>query len=181
MKLSTQDICQIALFVGVMAVFAQVSIPQPLGVPFSLQAWAVALAGLVLGPKKGAIAAFIYILLGTVGVPVFTMFSNGAGVVARNTVGFVVSFPFMAFVAGFGRSEKIWAAYLWLFIAIIINFTFGLLYFSWALNISMLAAAAATVTPFILPTAVKLAILPWIALSIRRALKRAGVVYSRST
>ncbi len=74
-----RDICYIALFTALIAVLAQISIPLPGGVPLTLQTFAVPLAGLVLGSKRGTIATAVYVLLGAVGVPVFAGFSVGRG------------------------------------------------------------------------------------------------------
>ena len=49
--------------------------------PFTLQVLAVILSGLLLGPRYGALAQAIYLLIGAVGVPVFAQFKGGLGVV----------------------------------------------------------------------------------------------------
>ena len=71
--LYVQDICHIALFTALIAVLAQISIPLPGGVPLTLQTFAVPLAGLVLGCRRGTLATAVYVLLGAVGVPVTTL------------------------------------------------------------------------------------------------------------
>ena len=77
-KISIQDICSIAIMTALIAVMAQISIPMPLGVPMTMQTFAITLAGIVLGSKRGALSAIVYLLLGAVGVPVFAGFSGGA-------------------------------------------------------------------------------------------------------
>lgn len=52
-KISTQDICSIAIMTAITAVMAQISIPMPMGVPMTMQTFAVTLAGVVLGAKRG--------------------------------------------------------------------------------------------------------------------------------
>lgn len=76
-KLSIQDLCSIALCTAVIAVMAQISIPMPLGVPMTMQTFAITLAAVILGAKKGSIAALVYILLGAVGLPVLAGFTGG--------------------------------------------------------------------------------------------------------
>ena len=93
--LYVKDICYIALFTALIAILAQISIPLPGGVPLTLQTFAVPLAGLVLGSKRGTIATVVYVLLGAVGVPVFSNFTVGLGIVLVLTGGFIVSFPLM--------------------------------------------------------------------------------------
>ena len=58
-----QDICGIGVMTAVTAVMAQISIPMPMGVPMTMQTFAVTLAAIVLGPGRGAASLFIYLLL----------------------------------------------------------------------------------------------------------------------
>ena len=55
-KFSVRDICYAGLFAAVIAVMAQISIPMPLGVPMTMQTFAITLAAVVLGSKLSAIA-----------------------------------------------------------------------------------------------------------------------------
>lgn len=73
----TLDLCMIGVVTAVIVIMAQISIPMPLGVPMTMQTFAITLAGIILGSKKGAVASLIYVLLGAVGVPVFANFSGG--------------------------------------------------------------------------------------------------------
>ena len=68
-----------ALCTAVMVIMAQISIPMPMGVPMTMQTFAVTLAAVVLGAKKGALSAFVYILLGAVGLPVLAGFTGAHG------------------------------------------------------------------------------------------------------
>ncbi len=70
-RVSTRSIVITGMFAAVIAVLAQVALPMPSGVPVTLQTFAIALTGVVLGAKLGMAAAGVYILLGAVGVPVF--------------------------------------------------------------------------------------------------------------
>ena len=62
-KFSVRDICYAGLFAAVIAVMAQISIPMPLGVPMTMQTFAITLAAVVLGSKLSAIATLVYLLL----------------------------------------------------------------------------------------------------------------------
>jgi biotin transport system substrate-specific component len=84
---------------AVTAVAAQIAIPlQP--VPFTLQVLAVILCGLLLGVRVGALAQAIYVLVGAIGVPVFSNFTGGLGQVLGPTGGYLISYPVAAAVAG---------------------------------------------------------------------------------
>ena len=96
----TLDLCMIGVVTAVIVIMAQISIPMPLGVPMTMQTFAITLAGIILGSKKGAVASLIYVLLGAVGVPVFANFSGGYQLLVGPTGGFIISFPIMAFIIG---------------------------------------------------------------------------------
>jgi biotin transport system substrate-specific component len=78
-------------------------------VPITLQTLGVLLAGLVLGPWRGATACLLYLLLGFVGLPVFSGGASGLGVLAGASAGYLVSFPVGALVAGaLARASTRW-------------------------------------------------------------------------
>ncbi|MBQ1342599.1 MAG: biotin transporter BioY, partial [Firmicutes bacterium] len=66
----SRDMVYVAVMAAVLAVLAQFSIPMPTGTLLTLQTFAVALCGSVLGIKKGLAAVGVYLLLGAVGLPV---------------------------------------------------------------------------------------------------------------
>ena len=150
-----RDICHIALFTALIAVLAQISIPLPGGVPLTLQTFAVPLAGLVLGSKRGTIASLIYVLLGAVGVPVFAGLTGGLGKVLGMTGGFIVSFPIMAFLAGLAVKKSIKSPMLWVWLVLgaIANYAVGTVWFMVVAGSTLSAALTACVIPFI-PTAI---------------------------
>ncbi|MGN1061655.1 MAG: biotin transporter BioY [Candidatus Scatosoma sp.] len=101
-------LARIALFTALTAVCAQISIPLPGGVPITLQTLAVMLAAIVLR-FDGVIAVAAYIVLGLVGVPVFSKFGATASLVSP-TGGYIVGFlpmaALMAAVCEFADRKK---------------------------------------------------------------------------
>src|SRR5215207_7696744 len=98
-SLSVAMMTRVALMAAVTAVAAQITVPiEP--VPFTFQVLAVILSGLLLGPRYGALAQAVYVLVGAVGVPVFSGFAGGLGVILGPTGGYLVSYPIAAAVAG---------------------------------------------------------------------------------
>ena len=81
----TKEIVCAGMFTAVLVILSQLAIPMPTGVPITLQTFAVALTGVVLAWKLGLASTIIYILLGTVGVPVFSEFSGGLHVLVGYT------------------------------------------------------------------------------------------------
>jgi biotin transport system substrate-specific component len=174
--MTTRELCYIAMFVTVTAVCAQIQIPQPGGVPFTLQAWAISLAGLVLGPKNGAIVALVYVLLGAVGVPVFAGFTGGLGVIMRPTGGFILSFPVVALLAGLGERKGgiVWVV-LGLATGSIFNWTVGLFWFNWVTEFGLAVSFGYAVAPFLIVGVVRTAVLPLFNKNIKVAMTKAGV------
>lgn len=95
------DIALILGAAGLTAVAAQISIPTALGVPFTLQTFAVLLAGASLGSVRGALAMVVYALAGIVGLPVFAEASHGVEVIFGATGGFILGFVAAAALIGF--------------------------------------------------------------------------------
>ena len=160
-KLSIQDIVVIGLCTAIIVIMAQISIPMPLGVPMTMQTFAITLTSIILGSKRGALASFIYVLLGAVGVPVFAGFSGGFQDLIGPTGGFLWSFPIMAFFIGLGaekyrKSKPLFL--LWLVIGTVINYVIGVVVFCLVTQSSVMTGISACVLPFI-PTAIIKAVL----------------------
>ncbi len=97
-----QSVALVAVFTALLVAAAVVpGIPVGgLGVPLTLQTLAVVLTGLVLGPVRGAVAVALYLVLGFVGLPVFSRGQSGLQVLSGPTAGYLVSFIVAAFVVG---------------------------------------------------------------------------------
>ncbi len=70
------------------------------GVPITLQSLGVALAGLVLGPWRGAAAAGLYVCLGLLGLPILAGFTGGLGALVGPSAGYLLAFPVSALIVG---------------------------------------------------------------------------------
>ncbi len=160
-KMSVRDICYAGLFAAVIAVMAQISIPMPLGVPMTMQTFAITLAAVVLGAKLSALSSLIYLILGAVGIPVLANFSGGLDKFVGPTGGFLISFPLMAFIIGWGaehRKDFKGAYVLALIVGTLVNYVVGVALFCVVTNGSVAAGITACVLPFI-PTAIIKAVL----------------------
>lgn len=81
-----------ALMCAVTAILSQIAIPMPSGVPVTLQTLAVALCGFILETKYAVASILVYILLGAVGVPVFSGLGAGPAKLFGLTGGFIWGF-----------------------------------------------------------------------------------------
>lgn len=85
------DLAYIALMAALIALCAWISVP--LGpVPFTMQTFGIFAALGLLGGRRGTLAFLIYLLLGIVGLPVFSGFSAGAGVLFGATGGYLLGY-----------------------------------------------------------------------------------------
>ena len=98
MKIKTRDICLCAVFAALTAVGAFIKIPIPY-VPFTLQTLFTSMAGLLLGSRRGGLSILIYIVIGLLGIPVFTQ-GGGIGYVLMPTFGYLIGFMFGTFLTG---------------------------------------------------------------------------------
>lgn len=88
------------IFAAAAAVFSQIAIPAPTGVPLTLQTLAAALCGYTLGSRYGAVSMSVYILIGAVGAPVFSSMQGGFGVLFGPSGGFIFGFIPLAVLCG---------------------------------------------------------------------------------
>ena len=169
-KFSVRDICYAGLFAAVIAVMAQISIPMPLGVPMTMQTFAITLAAVGLGSQL-AIATLVYLLLGAVGVPVLANFSGGIDKFVGPTGGFLISFPIMAYIIGLGvehRDAFKGAFPVAVVVGTVVNYIVGVILFVIVAHSTVSVAVSACVLPFI-PTAIIKAVLACaIGLNIRK-------------
>jgi biotin transport system substrate-specific component len=89
----------VSLFAAFMVIGAFISIPFT-PVPISLQTLFTLLAGMVLGSKLGAVSQLLYLFLGVIGLPVFSGFRGGPGILLGPTGGFLIGFVIAAYVIG---------------------------------------------------------------------------------
>lgn len=172
-KFSIQDICSIALFTAVIAIMAQISIPMPLGVPMTMQTFAITLAAVVLGSKRSFFASLAYLLLGMIGVPVFYGFTGGAQHLFGATGGFLISFPLMAFVIGLGvdKFKDVKGGFVICIITgTILNYVVGVIMFCLLTGSSVTVGVTACVIPFIPTAIIKAVAAAIIGLQIRKRL-----------
>ena len=91
----------IALFAALIAVLGLFpSFMLFSGVPVSAQSLGVMLAGVILGPKRGALAVLLFLALVALGFPLLAGGRGGLGAFVGPTAGFLFGFPVAAFVAG---------------------------------------------------------------------------------
>lgn len=173
MKVRNMALC--ALFAALLALSAWLSIPAG-EIAFTLQTFGVALTLSLLGGKWGSLSILVYLLLGAVGLPVFSGFQGGIGTLLNVTGGYIFGF-------------LVWSLLYWLITALtpdkplfpllaqvvglLACYAFGSIWFCWlylqrgsAVSIGFVLLKC--VLPYLLPDAIKLGL----AFLLARRLKR---------
>lgn len=153
-----------ALFAALIAICAWISVPV-FDIAFTLQTFAVFLTLGLLGGKRGSAAIFIYLLLGAAGMPVFSGFRGGIGVLAGVTGGYLWGFLAAALLylllERFGKLPAMIAGQLVCYLCGSIWF---LLYAGSGLSLILLRC----VVPYLIPDAAKIVL----AYTLTRRLQR---------
>ena len=169
---SVRDLTRVALMTAILAVCAWITIPLPEPmVPFTLQTSGVYLCLLVLGGRDGTLTIAAYLLLGAVGVPVFSSFRSGLGVLLGSTGGYLTGFLaagllYWALTARGegGQKRKLLACLL----GLLLCYAFGTawfvtVYLQGGKAVSVTSALLLCVVPYLLPDLLKLALAAAIA------------------
>ena len=162
--LRTLDLVYVAIGAALITVGAWITIPTT--VPFTLQTFGVFTVLLLLGGARGTLSILVYILLGAVGVPVFSSFNAGFGVLLGSTGGYIVGFVFMGliYIAAtrfFGEKQPVKIAAL--AVGLLVCYAFGTAWFMYVYigskgPVGVMTVLGWCVFPFILPDAVKIAL-----------------------
>ena len=168
-----------AMMAAVTAVAAQIAIPLPFSViPFTMQVLAVVLSGLLLGPRYGALAMGIYLLVGAVGVPVFAQFQGGIGHILRPTGGYLLSYPIAAAIAGLAAYAAVnavrWQALVVSFLAgtaaLAVIYALGMTWLMIVAQLPFVVALAQGVLPFVAFDLIKVGLAALVAVAAAPAI-----------
>ena len=152
-KIKTKQMVLIALMTAVTCVLGPLSIPLPFSpVPISLTNFAIFLAIFVLGMKSGTISFIIYLLLGAIGVPVFSSFRGGLQVLAGATGGYLIGFIFLALIMGFALDHfdrKLVPTIIGMIIGMAVCYAFGTVWLAKLLSLSFKEGLMMGVIPYL--------------------------------
>lgn len=165
-KAHTISIVYMAMFIALITVCSWISIP--VGIPFTLQTFAMFVTIGLIGTKRGTISIALYVLLGAVGVPVFSGFKGGFSTLLGPTGGYIIGFVIGGFVTGiiidlFGKKKDVILLACAMLAGLLVCYAFGTAWFMvvYAQNgsaIVLTSALALCVVPFIIPDCLKIAL-----------------------
>ena len=172
--MKTRDLVLIALFAALIALCAWITIPS--FVPFTMQTFAVFMAASLLGGKRGTLAVLVYILLGAVGLPVFSGFNSGLGYLAGKTGGYIIGFIALALTM-WGVTKiggRGWVVRgIGMVAGLLVCYAFGT---AWFMSVYIRTSGPVTlmtvlswcVIPYIIPDLVKIALALYLSIRIER-------------
>ena len=173
-RMKTVDMAYIALFAVVLSICSWITIPGI--VPYTMQTFGVFIAVGVLGGKRGTLAVLIYLLLGAMGLPVFSGFAGGIGYLLGATGGYILGFAFAALVMWWmeiliGRRK--WGLLISFAVGLVVCYLFGTLWFLWVYYGRIDSAGAWTaltvcVFPYVIPDLIKMGL----ALAVSRKISK---------
>lgn len=179
-KSSTYNYVLAAFGAAIIAVLAQVSIPLPFSpVPITGQTLAVGLIVTILGTRLGTFSVLIYILLGAVGLPVFSGMSGGFAILVGPTGGYIVGFLVTAIIMGLYLDKfgiTIFHAIIANLIGMVVTLAFGTVWLKVVGDLSWTAAFMGGVAPFIVVGILKAVLAAWVGVIVRRRLESAHLI-----
>jgi len=193
----TNTITQIALMAALQCIISPFAITFPFSpVPISLATLMLYISVYILGKKNAVISCGIYLLIGFVGIPVFSGFTGGIGKVLGPTGGYLIGYVFLVYICGWfvewwnewpGKNsvanERNPRCYIGCFMQGIgmamgtaVCYLLGTVWLSYQAGMDFMVALGVGVFPFILGDIVKIVAAVLIGINVRKRLVRAGVV-----
>ncbi len=179
-RFSVRDLTYISMMMVLLAVCAWITVPMT--VPFTMQTFGVFLCLQLLGGRRGTLAIGLYILVGLVGVPVFSGFGAGPGVLAGPTGGYIVGFLLTGVLYWIGSRRRLGlkGEAILLIVGLLICYLFGTVWFSLVMNgrgnpVGFFQSVGLCVVPYVIPDLLKLLL----ALQLSGRLRKTGL-FSRT-
>lgn len=176
-SLNIKQIASIGVMAAAICLLAPLSIP--IGpVPISLTNLVIYFSLYILGMKKGTLSYLVYLLIGMVGLPVFSGFTSGPGKLFGPTGGYLIGFIPMAILAGIlidRYTDKKLICLLGMIAGTAICYAFGTIWLAYQAQMDFAAAIWAGVIPFIPADLLKMILAMLIGPQVREQLKQANL------
>ncbi|WP_462128677.1 biotin transporter BioY [Streptococcus parasanguinis] len=162
----------IAIGTAMICVLSQFTVPFG-PIPLTLQTLMIGIIGTIYKPSHAFVTVCLYLLLGFLGFPVFAGGAGGASHFLGPTAGFLLFFPFRAWITSLFTSAK--SSVVTIFLANLFSsvllFISGFIGFMLVTNKGIQASYATVVAPFILADLIKLIIITITSKAIFASLK----------
>lgn len=147
----------IAMCIAVITISAWISIPFAIG--FTLQIFAIFLISGCFPLEISLSAVILYLLLGVLGIPVFSGFNTGISALTGASGGFLVGFVFSVLIISTYKKHYGKKKYLYLLtmsVSLLLCYFFGCVWYMYLYKASLWAALGICVTPFLVPDIIKI-------------------------
>lgn len=183
MNMKTKELTLTALMAAVICVLGPLAIPLPFSpVPISLTMVGVYLAVYAVGMWRGTIAMCLYLLLGLVGLPVFSGYTGGPAKLFGPTGGYLIGFIFTALISGF-FIDRWWKnriiSALGMVLGIAVAYVFGSAWLAYLNGLTFAQALAAGVIPYVGFDLIKIVLIVIIGTELKKCLIKANLVTAR--
>ncbi len=187
MNSKTKEITLIGLMTAVTCIAGPLSLPLPFSpVPISLTNLAIYFSVYILGMRRGTISYLVYLLLGFVGLPVFSAFTSGPAKLFGPTGGYLIGFIFMALICGYcidrwnGQTAM---SLVGMLAGTAVMYIFGTVWLAYQMSkgsgqnitAALPAAFAAGVLPFIVGDLAKMALALLVGSQVRIRVRKAAL------
>jgi len=180
-KVTIYQLTFMAMMAAVTCILGPLSVP--IGqIPISLTNLVIYFTVFVLGIWAGTGSYGIYLLLGAVGLPVFSGFAGGLGKLLGPTGGYLIGFIFMALIGGAVielSHRNIFLTMLGWVVGTAVAYAFGTVWFVYLMKCSVTYALTVCVYPFIGFDIVKIVIATLLGKTVRYAITKAGLIQKK--
>lgn len=175
-KLNTVRMTQIALMTAIICVISPWVIVVPFSpVPVSFSLFAVLLAAYLLGAMDGCICCVLYLLLGCLGLPVFSGGVGGPGKLFGPTGGYLIGYLAVAGMTGYVvnrfKSKKI-MHFLGMLLGVCVCYLLGTLWLSVNMDIGMWEGLMVGVVPYLPADLLKIVLVCVLGRELRQRMRR---------
>lgn len=158
--ISTKNMVTCGLMAAILCIIAPLSIPLPGNlVPISLTNFILYLTAYVLDMKYSTVTYMVYLLIGIVGLPVFSNYGSGFAKVAGPTGGYLLGFIFIPLICGYINNKfegKIYMSVIGMIMGLFFSYLLGTLWFSYQQSMSISASLSLCVYPFLIGDTIKI-------------------------
>lgn len=179
-NISTNKLAVAGLMTSITCILGPLCIAIPISpVPISLGLFGILLSTCLLGAKLGTLCCSIYLLLGFIGLPVFSGFTSGPGVLMGPTGGYLAGYLLVAALSDlFAHNKKGSPLFqsAGLLCGLLLCYATGSLWLSHSMQIRYTQALLIGVAPYILFDFLKIILSVWLGGLLRKRLTRAGLI-----
>ena len=173
-SMSTRSLALCAVFAALTAVCSQIQIPLTV-IPINLALFSVHLCALLMRKQYAALSMAVYLLMGLVGLPVFTGFQGGAGALFGRTGGYIIGYVASAFLTAllvekWGRAW--WKMALSIAAGVAACYTLGTVWYMALTGSPLWLSLTYCVFPFLPGDAIKIALAVLLAGRLEKPLRQ---------